>query len=145
VPLLAMVPQVAVEINDSAKRRHAIAQFSNCRTMLGEPFIKIEEIGVTLSITVATPKRVAIDTGKFMLDDTEIAWETAGIDAVDIQPGTGYHIPEGTLAFLSGDRTNRAIDNRHQMIRADAVKGWLMRIAKSGAAQIDNPPIAPNA
>ena len=149
VPLLAMVPQVAVEISDKAKRQHAIIQFSNCRTMLDEPFIKTQEIGATLSITVATSNRAAIDAGKFILGDTEITWEAAGIHAIDIEPGTGYHIPEGVLAFLSGksrgegEGAHHATDHRAQLIRADAVKDWLMRIAKSGAAQIDNPPLSP--
>jgi hypothetical protein len=141
-PLLAMVPQVAVEISNDANRLQAIAQFSKCKTILGESFIRVQEIGTTLSITVATTKRAAIDAGKFMLDGAEITWDAAGIKAVDIEPGTGYHIPEGILAFLSGEVAAATTTTRETTIPADTVKSWLLRIADEGAAQIVFPPAA---
>ncbi|MCA3017417.1 MAG: hypothetical protein ING62_02055, partial [Rhodocyclaceae bacterium] len=102
-PLLAMVPQVAVEVPDASKRERALEKFANCKTILGESFIRVQAIGTTLSITVATTSRKAIEAGKFVIGREEFSWEAAGINAVDIDVGTGYHIPEGTLAFYGGD------------------------------------------
>ena len=139
-PLLAMVPQIAVEIADVEKRQRAIARLHDCKTTLGAPFIRVQEIGATLSITVAITKRSAIEAGKFHMGMNEVTWSEAGITAVDIEAGTGYHVPEGTLAFLTGEVTNDSIDNRNQKIPADAIKAWLLRIAESGPAEIQNPP-----
>ncbi|MBC7622398.1 MAG: hypothetical protein H7232_03325 [Aeromicrobium sp.] len=95
-----------------------------------------------MSITVATTKRKAIEAGKFTLDGVDIPWESAGIQAVDIDAGTGYHIPEGSLAFLSGKMPSAVANTRETVVPATAVKAWLLRIAEDGPAQFVQPPAA---
>ena len=135
-PLLAMVPQVAVEVPDTSKREHALEKFANCKTILGESFIRVQTIGTTLSITVATTSRKAIEAGKFVIGGEEFSWEAAGINAVDIDAGTGYHIPEGTLAFYGGAVSRPSGDTRSTIIPADEIKSWLLQIAKDGPEHI---------
>ncbi|MCA3085470.1 MAG: hypothetical protein ING65_04040 [Rhodocyclaceae bacterium] len=135
-PLLAMVPQVAVEVPDASKRERALEKFANCKTILGESFIRVQAIGTTLSITVATTSRKAIEAGKFVIGREEFSWEAAGINAVDIDVGTGYHIPEGTLAFYGGDSSIVSGDSRATVIPANEIKSWLLQIAKDGPEHI---------
>lgn len=135
-PLLAMVPQVAVEVEDAAKRDGVLQRFAQCKTILGESFIRTQAIGTTLSITVATTSRKAIEAGKFLIGEDEFFWKAAGINTVDIVAGTGYHIPEGAMAFYGGELSRTPDDTRATVIPADDIKSWLLRIAQDGSSHV---------
>ena len=142
--LLAMVPHVAVKVEDPQIRQRAIDSITGYRTDSGLPFVEVDPSGSTLSITVHNVSRQDAMAGGFMFDVDRLSWEDAGIRATDIDPGTGYHIPEGTLAFLGGSRPPKANDCRQHSVAADRVKSWLLRIAERGFDEVLLPPV-PNA
>ena len=99
-PLLAMVPQVAAEIHAKDIRERAISFLSRCKTSSGKSLFKIQEIGVSLSITVALPSRAEISNGYASLDGKTISYAALGLSSHEVDAGSGYHIPEGTFAVL---------------------------------------------
>jgi hypothetical protein len=62
-------------------------------------------------------------------------WAEAGIRKQDIEPGTGYHIPEGTLAVLCRQLQGAAPDQSRTRIRADLLKDWMLAISSDGPAK----------
>jgi hypothetical protein len=135
-PLLAMVPQVAVDLTDSAKRRELKIKLEGCRSLSGASLFSVKEIGNSLSITIRTPRVADIQSGGFHgPTGRRHSWQDAGISMNAVEAGTGYHIPEGVMAI----RTN-APDPRDKrtFIRADAVKALLMELAglESGKDQL---------
>jgi hypothetical protein len=140
-PLLAMVPQVAIDVTNAGLRAALKQTLSGATTSKGESFIRVQEIGTSLSITVTTPSRAEIDEGRCTMDGRVLDWKEAGIRAQEVEPGTGYHIPEGSLAFYSaGVRAPNGQERPRVM--ADQIKEWLLRIADHGKGHIDRPPAA---
>lgn len=134
--LMAMAPYVAIEVRDNHLRSRLIEAMLKCHTPSGERVFKIEEISVSLSIEVRTPRKQAIETGGFMIfkagSDTGefIPWKEAGIKMNLADAGTGYHIPDGVMAVYgegdAGDlRTPIAADKIKNMIleRSGFVRG----------------------
>jgi hypothetical protein len=130
--LLAMVPQVAVEVPQEADRRALKAKLESCFTASGKRLFLAEEIGATLSITIKTPNSADRDAGGFFLGDggatggRRIGWAAAGVEFPEVDAGTAYHIPEGVLAIR--DPRSKPGDSR-ETIAASEVKGMLLRHA----------------
>jgi hypothetical protein len=136
--LLAMAPQVAVDIPDQQHRDEVAAALQSTVDAEGKPFITVQSIGTSLSITVRTPRRSAIASGHCVANGREVSWQDAGIRPQDVEPGSGYHIPEGSLAFFGkgihpqgGGRLN---------VPSEQVKDWLLRISQQGGSQALCPP-----
>lgn len=130
-PLLAMVPQVAVKIEDAELRTRARAEMEAARTGAGHQFLFVEEIGSSLSITISVTTRVDRDHNGFIrttADGTRAftSWSHAGIVMHEVEVGTGYHVPEGVLAVNGkGIAANRA----RPQLPATSVKAMLMELA----------------
>jgi hypothetical protein len=129
-PLLAMVPQVAVEIRDDRIRGATHQAIEACTTDSGAPLFSVQEIGASLSITILTPRLKDIRKGGFTDGNgARHSWEAAGIAMNPVHPGTAYHIPEGTLALRG--RGIKGSDSRTE-IPAPKVKALLMEAAGVG-------------
>ena len=135
-PLLAMVPQIAVAIRDSGKRERARRYLEGATCGDGKRFIDVQEIGASLSITVRTPARRDMSGDTFRLNGAEIAWRDAGIRRQDIEPGTGYHIPEGSLAVFCEKMRGEPPNQLRSKVNADRIKDWLLAISRDGHSAI---------
>jgi hypothetical protein len=131
-PLLAMVPQVAVEIRDGEKRTRTRRILESASCAGGSRFISVQEIGSSLSITVHTPKLEQMSGDSFLIDDKAVAWSEAGLRKQDIEPGTGYHVPEGSLAVLSGQARGEPLNQSRSRVNADRIKEWLLAVSRDG-------------
>ncbi|MBD1896901.1 hypothetical protein [Coleofasciculus sp. FACHB-129] len=129
--LLAMVPQIAVEIPDPQVRYHLIQKLNNCYSMSGKPLFEVEEITSSLSITIRTPPAIDIKLNKFIYknkngESIDFSWESAGITMHQVEAGTAYHIPEGIMAVFGCGIVPQ--DSR-QGIKASSCKSLLLKLA----------------
>jgi len=136
LPLLAMAPQVAVEIHDESlrARTRSVLEAAHCGDH--SQFIRVQAIGPSLSITVATPPLKEMATDGFHIADKQVKWNEAGIRKQEIEPGTGYHIPEGSLAVFSGRLPGTAPMQARPKVNADRIKEWLLAISRDGHSKI---------
>jgi hypothetical protein len=133
--LLAMVPQVAIEVPDAERRASARAALESAVAGQGHHFIDVQEIGLTLSITVHTPPRDAIDADRVAIAGRELTWSSAGLRCEPIDPGTGYHVREGVLAaYVAANKSGLSQDRA--IVRADALKSWMLDIIRNGAPRV---------
>jgi hypothetical protein len=136
VPLLAMAPQVAVEIQDESLRARTRSVLESAYCGEHRQFMRVQSIGPSLSITVATPPRRDIAADTFNIAGRQVKWTEAGIRKQETEAGTGYHIPEGSLAVLSGRLQNSAPMQARPKVNADRIKDWLLAISKDGHGKI---------
>jgi hypothetical protein len=136
LPLLAMAPQVAVEIQEEALRGRTRSVLEAAYCGDHRQFIRVQTIGPSLSITVATPPLKDMVTDGFHIAGKQVKWGEAGIRKQDIEPGTGYHIPEGSLAVFSGRLQGSAPMQARPKVNADRIKDWLLAISKDGHRKI---------
>lgn len=135
-PLLAMVPQIAVEVSDFPKRKTAKSLLESAVAGNGERFINVQEVGISLSITVATPSLAAIKTDCVRIGSRELTWNAAGFRQELIDPGTGYHIPEGTLVVYTSANSATPLLQDRLAVQADKLKAWMLDIIHRGPSQI---------
>jgi hypothetical protein len=135
-PLLAMVPQVAVEVRDPGKRSRVRQVLEGACCGEGRHFIDVRETGASLSITVHTPTSKEMSEGSLFINGKAIAWIDAGIRKQDIEPGTGYHIPEGSLAVFSGQMRGEPLNQSRSRVNADRIKEWLLAVYRNGHREI---------
>lgn len=102
----------------------------------GQKFIKVHTVGSSLSITVGTPPLKDMAGERFQIGGRQATWVEAGIRKQEIEPGTGYHIPEGALAVLCGRFRGDALNQARSTVRADCLKDWLLAINSEGHAKI---------
>lgn len=139
-PLLAMVPQVAVDIPDAGLRATARDLLEGATTLDGHRFITVQELGTSLSITVGTPRRAAIDLGACRIGGRQAAWQELGVRPQEVEAGSAYHIPEGSFAFF-GQKVKAGDAPARALVRADQIKDWLLRISADGPAEVQRPPV----
>lgn len=133
-PLLAMVPQVAVEIPRDDHRFQIRTALTRCVTTSGRDLFSIQELNTTLSLTVFTPPKEDVVAGGLHFGERFVPWSEAGIQMNEVDPGTAYHIPEGIFAIL--DRDLEADDAR-ECIGADQVRNMLLGYSEgSGISEI---------
>ena len=126
-PLLAMVPQVAVEIPADAMRAEVKRILRESKTASGGELFRFEESGSHLNITLVNPRATDIRAGAFLLPGgKKMTWEKAEIRVIEIEAGTGYHIPEGVMAIYPQEADAR--DERRKLSARDA-KGFLMGLS----------------
>jgi hypothetical protein len=136
IPLLAMVPRVAVEIGDSERRARARRVLAGAVCGEGKHFISVQEIGSSLSITVHTPTLKQMSGDTFFIDGRAIAWSEAGLRKQDIEPGTAYHIPEGSLAVYSEQMRRGPLNQLRSRVNADRVKDWMLAVSRDGTRAV---------
>lgn len=136
--LLAMAPQVAVDIPDAGHRADVMTALQSAVDVDGKPFIAVQSIGTSLSITVGTPRRAAIAQGFCRVSGLDVRWPDAGIRPQEVEPGSGYHIPEGCLVFF-GQAIQPQSAGR-PLVPSEQVKTWLLRISEQGGGQALHPP-----
>ena len=132
VPLLAMVPQIAVEVRDPEKRARVRAALESASCGDGRRFIRVQEIGASLSITVDTPSLKQMAANTFSIRGAAVAWNDAGIRKQEIEPGTGYHVPEGSLAIFSEGLRDQPLIRSRSKVRADRIKDWMLAVSRDG-------------
>ncbi len=135
-PLLAMVPQIAVEIRDSDKRARARRVLEEASCSDAKRFIGVQEIGASLSITVHTPRLEEMSGDTFLINGAAVAWREAGIRKQDIEPGTGYHVPEGTLAVFCERMRGEPLNQSRSRVNADRIKEWMLQVSRDGCRAI---------
>jgi hypothetical protein len=137
-PLLAMVPQIAVEIRDGDKRARARRVLESAYCGDAKHFIRVQEIGSSLSITVHTPTLEQMSGDTFFIDGAAVAWRDAGIRKQDIEPGTGYHIPEGSLAVFCERLHGEPLNQSRSRVNADRIKNWMLAVSRDGCRAISS-------
>jgi len=135
-PLLAMAPQVAIEVQDQTLRDRTRSILESAYCGSGRRLMRVQMIGPSLSITITTPpaKDMAGDT--FHINGREVTWASAGIRKQPVEPGTGYHIPQGTLAVLSRRLAGTPPRQDRLTVPADRIKDWLLSVSAEGHAKI---------
>lgn len=130
-PLLAMIPQVAAEIPDPNKRAATIKWLGNWCTSGGSPLFDIREVGISVSISTKLPPRTDIERGVAKSPTSTLSFAEMGLRAVEIDAGTGYHIPEGTFAvFLP--QSSSLVDQARRAFPASNFKRWALNLVRSG-------------
>jgi len=135
-PLLAMVPQVAVEVRDPVKRAHVRQILERAYCGENKHFVHVQEIGSSLSITVATPTAKDMSGETFFINGKTLAWREAGIRKQEIESGTGYHIPEGSLAVFCEQMRGEPLNQSRARVNADRIKEWMLAINRNGYREI---------
>lgn len=131
--LLAMVPQVAIEV-DSADIRNLIKKaFESCFTVNEKPVFACEGQGKTLSITVLKLESKDIKAGKFIYKSEkngsmDLAWESSGVKVHKLDAATGYHISSGIFA-LYGSKIKPS--ETREKIKLHECKSMLLELAFS--------------
>ena len=96
---LAMVPQVSVAVADETKRARLIAFLEGARVE-SHALFDVDVIGTSLSITIRTPDLAGVRGGTFTVDGRTLRFADAGIEMLEVESGTGYHVPEGVMAIV---------------------------------------------
>jgi hypothetical protein len=135
-PLLAMAPQVAIEVPDEALRERTRQVLEAAQCTSGRRLMRVQTIGQSLSITIKTPPLAEMAGDIFRINGREVAWRSAGIRKQPVEPGTGYHIPQGTLAVLSRRLAGTPPRQDRLAVPADRIKDWLLQVSAEGHAKI---------
>jgi len=131
-PLMAMVPQVAVEIEDASLRASVRSSLQEAALPGGARFIHVSEKGKSLSITVSTPRKSDLHDGVVSIAGKRLSLANCGMRIQEVDAGTGYHVPEGVLAIYDLRRKGRPGQDRAK-IPADRVKSALIRYMSGGS------------
>jgi hypothetical protein len=123
-PLLAMVPQVAVELADAAQRSRLKTALDACRSKSGAPAFAVDEVAQSLSITLRVQSRDDLDAGGLWIGaERWCSFADAGISVDAFDEGTGYHQPQGILAVVGN---GIAASAERKSIPLTAVKNLLV-------------------
>ncbi|MEO5668440.1 MAG: hypothetical protein ABIR96_10300 [Bdellovibrionota bacterium] len=125
-PLLAMVPQIALETNSDETLRKIRRSLTSCKTRSNRDLFRVETQGSSLSITVLTPPLEDIEAGNFSCGDRTLTWAEAGIKKNMVDPGTAYHIPEGIFAVAGPAAAVFRPKQARALIDSDRIKEPLL-------------------
>ncbi len=118
-PLLAMVPQVAIEVKDPIIRKQINKALNSCFTSSGKRLFSVDEMGNSVSITIHNPTYDDATSEVFTYNlgnnkSKTIEWNLAGIKMHKLDVATAYHTPEGILAIygkgINPDDSRKKID-----------------------------------
>lgn len=131
IPLLAMVPQVTVQIKNPDVRKLLDKKIACCYTSSGKNLFSFEEAGNTVSITINNPTKDDALHGGFVFSNGKngklnVSWDKAGIIIHDLEVATAYHISEGVMAIYS---KNIKPDDSREEISLSKCKSLLMDLA----------------
>lgn len=126
-PLLAMVPQVTVQVSDNRVKDYLFRCLNNCFSLSGKKLFTFEEAGKTISITIHTPSKEDIVSNElvFKQDGVEkkFSWSSCGIKMHKLEEATGYHKKEGVLALWGKDIKQ---GDPREKIKLSSVKNLLL-------------------
>jgi hypothetical protein len=71
-----------------------------------------------------------------IIDGKAVAWSGVGLRKQEIEPGTGYHIPEGSLAVFSGQMRGESPIRGRSRVNADRIKDWMLAVSRDGTQAI---------
>jgi len=134
--LLAMAPQVAVEIGDPDKAAGVRATLEGAYCGENTHFIGVQTIGPSLSITVHTPALRDMASDHFVIGGRRVRWADAGIRKQAIEPGSAYHVPEGSLAVYCRRTLGQPLRKSRELVNADRIKPWLLAVNRKGYGEI---------
>lgn len=127
-PLLAMDPQTAIEIPDVDIRNRTKQALASCKSVSGKQLFRVDELGTSLSIMMGLPCKADIEAGYWKTDDvSRRSWAEAGIEVLYVDPGTGYHVPEGAMAVYGA---GIKADNSRRALEANRAKDFLLQLAE---------------
>lgn len=103
-PLLAMVPQVALEVSNESVKTKIKQGLSKCFSLTSKQVFSVEDAGKSVSITVYKPTAKDVNHGGFIYkngnnEDIKITWDRAGLIMHELDVATAYHVPEGIMAI----------------------------------------------
>jgi len=130
-PLLAMIPQVAAEIPDQNQRVALMKWLATWCTSGGSPLFDVRDVGVSVSISTRLPPRTDIESGIATSPTGTLSFALMGLRAVEIDAGTGYHIPEGSFAVLLPQPSSPP-DQRRAAFPASNFKRWALNLVRNG-------------
>lgn len=127
-PLLAMMPQVAVAIPKDKLR----SSIQTCLEKLAcashfHP-IQVVESGENLCLSVSTPRSPDIEAGGLYFSGEKIAFSELGMEVLQVEPGTAYHIPEAVFAVSGAGAEEFGQHWQDPVIPCDRVKFELLRL-----------------
>lgn len=132
---LSMVPEASLDCADADLRARIAGVLRAARSVQGKDCFWVEEIGESLSIIAHTPRRVEIEGGVFRLgriDDPtlrEQKYGPSGLSMLEVEKGSGHHMPEGILALVARDIESS--DGRTPMKATDAKRLLMERVGLS--------------
>jgi hypothetical protein len=115
-----------VEIQNDTIRAKLIQALNKAVTVENKKVFGIQENQNRISITALTPTATEIEAGHFLFEGKKIAWEAAGIKANQVEPTSGYHVPEGVMA-ICGEGIQA--DKSRKIIKAREAKSFLLTLA----------------
>ena len=94
---LAMMPQVSLEMESPELAKAAAARINSTRLPTDAEFLSANAHGTSLTIDCHTPSAKDLEKGILLLDGREIPLTQAGLEKVEVEPGTAYHEKEGII------------------------------------------------
>tara|TARA_B000000532_G_scaffold241842_1_gene234852 strand:- start:993 stop:2363 length:1371 start_codon:yes stop_codon:yes gene_type:complete len=130
--LLAMVPQIALEITDEKLRKNFCNKLGSIFTLSNKRLFSILEEGNSLSISILTPKLCDFKSNELVFKDNGnekiIKFEDIGVEILKMDAGQAYHIPEGILSIYSENiSSTRRVDT--DIIKTDQIKSIILKHA----------------
>ena len=93
--------------------------------------VQLREIGISLSIATRLPPRADIESGVAINPSGSRAFSELGIRAVEIEAGSGYHIPEGSFVVYLPEHSS-APDQSRGTFPSSNFKRWALNLVRSG-------------
>jgi hypothetical protein len=94
---LAMMPQVSLEFSTIERAVEAAGALARVTTVCGTQLIRCDQKGVSLSVSVITPKASQLSGDKILAGGKQIGLSECGFMKEQVEAGTAYHVPEGIL------------------------------------------------
>lgn len=123
---LAMMPQVSLELESAEMANSVATKINSIRLPSGLPFLHADAKGRSLTIDCRTPPGKEIERGVLVFDGNETSLRSAGIERVEVEPGTAYHEKEG-LILAHGLGQDEKVPAK---IDATAAKGLILDWAR---------------
>lgn len=121
--LMAMAPQKAFEFDSDDQSASIEKRVSEIKTTSGNSIFGISRHGKSLSLTLANPP-IEDRKQEILIDGQNYTWEQIGVEFINVEPSSGYHIPEGSLAILGV----KEIPNEGDRIQTASVKDLLVKL-----------------
>ncbi|MES2803330.1 MAG: hypothetical protein V4654_12620 [Bdellovibrionota bacterium] len=129
--LLAMVPQVAISVEDGKLLKEIEQLISNFGYQSGVKSFSTDMVGKTLSITIKTPSHSDVEDAKLYLGNKSFSFEECGVKIHAAEALSGYHIPEGILAFYNANLSKQNKAQKRKSINADKIKSVLTKLVET--------------
>jgi len=127
-PLLAMMPQVALEISDEKLRNATRECLEKLACASDFHPIQVVESGENLCVSVSNPRGPDIEAGGLYFSGEKIAFSELGMEVLRVEPGTAYHIPEAVFAVSGAGAEEFGQHWQDPVIPCDRVKFELLRL-----------------